>query len=120
MLKKFFGNKEFYKNLLKISLPIILSQLISQFVSLLDNLATVYNLNSTYYNIRDLLYQHTSYNEAITLQTIPVYYLEPNTRITVKDMESGINGDFIMGTISIPFDIGSTMSITAQKVLEKI
>ena len=38
MLKKFFGNKEFYKNLLKISLPIILSQLISQFVSLLDNL----------------------------------------------------------------------------------
>lgn len=38
VLKKFIGNKEFYKNLLKISLPIILSQLITQFVSLLDNL----------------------------------------------------------------------------------
>ena len=39
---------------------------------------------------------------------------------TVKDAESGISGDYMMGTISIPFDIGSTMSITAQKVLEKI
>lgn len=89
-------------------------------ITLLDNLATVYSLNSAFFNVRDLLYQYTNYNEAITLQTIPIYYLEPNTRITVKDKATGINGDFMIGTISIPFDIGSTMSITAQKVLEKI
>ena len=92
----------------------------SEAITLIDNLATVFNLNSAFFNIRDLLYQYTSYNEAISLQTIPVYYLEPNTRITVKDMESGINGDYMINTISIPFDIGSTMSVTAQKVLEKI
>lgn len=92
----------------------------SDAITLIDNLATVFSLNSAFFNVRDLLYQHTSYNEAITLQTIPIYYLEPNTRITVKDAESGISGDYMMGTISIPFDIGSTMSITAQKVLEKI
>ena len=92
----------------------------SDAIGLIDNLATVFSLNSAFFNVRDLLYQHTSYNEAITLQTIPIYYLEPNTRITVKDIESGISGDYMMGTISIPFDIGSTMSITAQKVLEKI
>ena len=38
MLKKFIGNKKFYKNLMIVCLPIVLSQLISQFVSLLDNL----------------------------------------------------------------------------------
>ena len=92
----------------------------SEAITLIDNLATVFSLNSAFFNVRDLLYQHTSYNEAITLQTIPIYYLEPNTRITVKDNESGISGDYMMGTISIPFNIGSTMSITAQKVLEKI
>ena len=92
----------------------------SDAITLIDNLATVFSLNSAFFNFLDLLYQHTSYNEAITLQTIPIYYLEPNTRITVKDIESGISGDYMMGTISIPFDIGSTMSITAQKVLEKI
>lgn len=89
-------------------------------ITLIDNLATVFSLNSAFFNVRDLLYQHVDYNEAITIQTIPVYYLEPNTRITVRDIESGINGDYMMNTISIPFDIGSTMSITAQKVLEKI
>ena len=38
MLKKFIGNKQFYKNILTVCLPIVLSQLITQFVSLLDNL----------------------------------------------------------------------------------
>ncbi len=38
MLKKFIGNKQFYKNLLIVCIPIVLSQLITQFVGLLDNL----------------------------------------------------------------------------------
>ncbi len=38
MIKKLIGNKQFYKNLLLISIPIILSQLISQFVNMLDSL----------------------------------------------------------------------------------
>ena len=76
--------------------------------------------NSALYAIKDLLYQYTNYNESITIQAIPVFHLEPNIRIGVVDNESGINGDYMINTISIPFDIGSTMSITAQKVLEKI
>lgn len=38
MIKKLFGNKQFYKTLLLVSIPIVLSQLISQFVNMLDNL----------------------------------------------------------------------------------
>ena len=38
MLKKFIGNKQFYKTLLVVCIPIVLSQLITQFVGLLDNL----------------------------------------------------------------------------------
>ena len=38
MLKRIMGNKQFYKNIFQVCLPIILSQLITQFVSLLDNL----------------------------------------------------------------------------------
>ena len=37
-LKKLLGNKSFYKNLLIVSIPIILSQIIGQFVNILDNL----------------------------------------------------------------------------------
>lgn len=37
-MKKFIGNKQFYKMLFAIVLPIVLQQFITQFVSLLDNL----------------------------------------------------------------------------------
>ena len=69
---------------------------------------------------RDALYQHTNYNETISLQTIPIYHLEPNSRITVKDLSSGIDGDFIIRSISLPLGGKGTMSISAGKALERI
>jgi hypothetical protein len=75
--------------------------------------------NSAYEAVRELLYQYTSYNESITLSAIPIYYLEPNTRITVRDNESGIYGDYMINTISLPLDITSTMSISCTRALER-
>ena len=69
---------------------------------------------------RDLLYQYTNYNESITIQSIPIYYLEPNSRITVYDNKSGIYGDYIIKSISMPMNAGSAMNITATKALERI
>ena len=69
---------------------------------------------------RDLLYQYTDYIESISIQNVPIYYIEPNTRITVYDQKSGINGDYIIKSISLPLDAGSTMSISATRALERI
>ena len=69
---------------------------------------------------RDLLYQYTDYNSTISFQAIPIFYLEPNTRITVKDRKTGIFGDYIIKSISKPLDGQGTMSITATKALERI
>ncbi len=77
------------------------------------------NLNSAYEKVRELLYEYTSYNESITIQSIPIFYLEPNTRINVKDTESDIYGDYIISTISIPLAINGTMSISATRALER-
>ena len=76
--------------------------------------------NSAYHKVRELLYQYTSYNESITIQSLPIYTLEPNTRIEVRDLESDIFGDYMISTISIPLAIGSTMSISATRALERI
>lgn len=70
--------------------------------------------------IRDLLYQYTSYNETITIQCVPIYYLEPNNIITVYDKASGINGDYIINTISLPLSPSGTMSITAMRALTRM
>ena len=69
---------------------------------------------------RDLLYQYTNYAESISIQSIPIYYLEPNTRITVDDQKSGIHGDYIIKNISLPLDAGGAMSISATRAFERI
>ena len=69
---------------------------------------------------RDLLYQYTNYNESITLQCIPIYYLDVNTRISVYDQQSGIHGDYIIKSISMPINASNAMSINATRALERI
>lgn len=89
--------------------------------SIYSALVTGGTFNSAYNKIRELLYQYTSYNESITLQTLPIYYLEPNSRISVNDVESNIYGDYMISTISIPLGAtGSQMTISATRALERI
>lgn len=76
--------------------------------------------NSAYNMVRELLYQYTSYNESISVNAIPIFYLEPNTRITVRDSVSGIYGDYMINTISLPLDITSTMTLSCMRALERI
>ena len=78
------------------------------------------HFNSAFVLIQDLLYQYTQYNETISITSLPIYYLEPNTRIEVNDIKSGIAGDYIIKSFSIPFDINGTMTLSCIKVLEKI
>lgn len=75
--------------------------------------------NSAFEKIKELLYTHTQYNEAINISTIPIYYLEPNTRISIFDKYSSINGDYLIKTISLPFDVNGTSTISATKIVEK-
>ena len=76
--------------------------------------------NGAFYEIKDLLYSHTGYNENINISVLPIYNLEPNTRITVNNEESGIRGDFMVNNISLPLDINGTMTISAIRAVEKL
>lgn len=66
------------------------------------------------------LYQYTNFAESITLTAVPIYYLEPNNRILVKDDNTGINGEYIVTKITIPLAYNGTTSITATKAIERI
>ena len=71
--------------------------------------------------LNTLLYQHTCAQETITLSVIPVYYLEPNTRIFIKDDKNlDINNEYIITRFSIPLSHNGTMNITATKVIQQI
>lgn len=68
----------------------------------------------------ELLYQHSYCIESINITSIPVYYLEPNTRIYVEDKKTNLQGDYIISKITIPLTYNGTMSITATKAAENI
>ena len=83
-----------------------------------SNLAAGGGDNSAYDKIKELLIQNTHYNEAITLSTLPIYHLEPNTRIHIENTELGINGDYIINSVSLPLGFG-TSNISCTKCIEK-
>ena len=75
---------------------------------------------SAYEEIRQTLHEFTNYNESITLQTIPLYFLQPNTRITVNNPTSNITGDYIINSLSFSLDNEGLLNINASKALERV
>ena len=68
----------------------------------------------------ELLYQHSYCIESATITSIPIYYLEPNTRVYLEDNDTSLFGDYIISKMTIPLSYNGTMSITATKAAENI
>lgn len=76
--------------------------------------------NGAFTEIKNLLHEYTSYSETVQIQTIPIYHIEPNIRIGIYDKDSNIDGDYMINTISVPFAISGTMSISATRAMTKM
>ena len=70
--------------------------------------------------IEDLIYQHCYASETASISTIPIYHLQPNTCIYIRNDNTNINGDYLISKISIPLDAKKQMNITATKVIPNI
>ena len=77
-------------------------------------------LKPAYDAIRSELHEITSYNETISLSSIPIFHLEPNILIYVEDDETGIKGNYTLNSFNIPFDLNGTMNLSCSKALERI
>lgn len=75
---------------------------------------------SAWGELQTQLYQYTNFAENVTLTTVPIYYLEPNNRILIKDNNVGIDGEYIVTKITIPLAYNGTTSITATKAIDRI
>ena len=88
--------------------------------SIFDKLTVDMQENTAYDAIRSVLHEVINYTESISISTIPVYHLEPNTRITVNNRDSGIYGDYVVKSLSIPLQVGGVMQISAVRAIERI
>jgi hypothetical protein len=67
-----------------------------------------------------LLYAHAYCSESATVTAIPIYYLQPNTRVHISDPETKLEGDYIVSKITIPLTYNGTMSLTTTKAAETV
>lgn len=94
------------------------------FIQLPDYLENLFTISTQGKCAKDSLdswlYKYTYYTETVSLTSIPIYYLEPNTRVYIHDNNSGIDGEYIVDRISLPLQYSGTMNISATKAAERI
>ena len=67
----------------------------------------------------ELIYEHSYCIESATINAIPIYYLEPNSRVHIDDEKTGIIGYYNISKITLPLTYNGTMSLTATKVHDR-
>jgi len=65
--------------------------------------------------MRSLLIEKLLYNISITINAIPMYYLQPNRMIYLNEPKIGLNGYFIIDSISYTLTHDSMATITAHQ-----
>lgn len=89
-------------------------------IQLPNDLSEMFSISSRGISAIDKIYSNINNNvleqETISITCIPIYYLEPNTRILVQNNDIDINGDYIVQSFSLPLTYNGTMSIQASKV----
>lgn len=68
----------------------------------------------------NLVYKYLCCSESVSLTSVPIYYLQPNTRIYIKDEKVNIDGDYLLNKITIPLSYNGTMSLSATKVIKQL
>lgn len=84
-----------------------------------SNLMTGGYKNGAFDQIKYELYLHTRYQKSVSLTAIPVFYLEPNNRITINDTTTNTYGDFVIQSINLTLGPGANMSVTCNETAER-
>lgn len=67
------------------------------------------------------LYIHARLNDSISLEIVPVYWLnDVNVKIKCTNEEIGIEGEYLIKSLQIPLGIDSGMTINAMKIYKEL
>lgn len=65
------------------------------------------------------LYKYAYCNEAVNITCSPIFDLQPNSSILLKDKEAQVDGEYIVDKITLSLNYNGNMSITAIKAAEE-
>lgn len=76
--------------------------------------------NAAYDAIKYELFCHTNYQKMVSITALPVFYLEPNSRVELSDSSTNTYGDFMIQNISLTLGPGANLSATLNQVNERL
>ena len=80
------------------------------------NMDTIFNMEQARLRGQYELEMSSNFAENISFSTVPIYALDANTKIRVVKDDIGVNGDYLIESVSIPLGIDSSMNVTATKI----
>lgn len=83
------------------------------------NLATGGYKNGAFDQVKYELYLHTTYQNSVSITGLPVFYLEPDSRIELNDASTNTYGDYNLNTLSIPLGPGNAMTVSCNQSIER-
>lgn len=76
--------------------------------------------NSAFDAVKTQLWTYTTYQKVLSLTTVPIFYLTPNTRITVSDSTTNTYGDYVIKSFSFSFGASGQMNISCNQCIDKM
>lgn len=70
--------------------------------------------------VEDYLYQYAYPINAISFNSVPIYYLTPNTLIYLNDKDTGVVGEYILQKYSIQLGFASQMNVNAIQTTKRL
>lgn len=81
----------------------------------------IYNNDLAAQRARYELYLHARLNDTISLEIVPIYWLnDVNVKIKYTNEGIGISGEYLVQSLEIPLGIDSNMVINASKVYQEL
>lgn len=75
--------------------------------------------NPAFDQIKYDLFLYTNYKKTISMTSLPIMYLEPNTRITLQSERTNTFGNYMIQSINLTLGSGGSMSINANEIFER-
>lgn len=75
----------------------------------------VYSYEQAVINTKFGLLEQSNFAQTVSFNTVPIYALQPNTKIYLKSEEIGVEGEYLIKTISLPLGLGSS-SVQCEKI----
>lgn len=66
--------------------------------------------------INEEIYKKSYLTEALSINTLPLYNLEPNRLIKISSNTASVNGEYLVTKFTVPLNYNGTTSITASKL----